>query len=117
MASASEQGYSDESQRAVEAFDSIPADSEAQVDYSTARRYVGEHVGPAVQNVLNTFEGKEYYDLFVDVTVGLPDGTTLNYREAVEKDSPDDYDLDEAATIATSAFAVMLARLEGRHTP
>lgn len=92
-----------ESGRAVEAYDSLPADSEAKVDYPP---------GTVVnQTFLPKMEPVPYYELGVEISINLPDGTRLNYSEAVEKKDADDYDFDEVDATLWSALRVMRKRL------
>lgn len=89
------------SERAVEAFRSLPADSEYDTDSKTDSK-------------IDQSAPEGYFELMVEVTVRLPDGTTLTYAESVQKDAPDDYDFDEATTLLDAATDVMSRRLGRR---
>lgn len=91
-----------------EAFEAAPADSEYDTDSVREDR-----VPTAVYNQLVSVP-HEYFELGVEIIVRLPDGTRFTYEESVEKDAPDDYDLDEAATMLDAVTEVMTRRLTHR---
>jgi len=80
-----------------EAWDSIPGDSEAAVDYPTE----------------GAVEPSQYHEISVEMIVRTPDGVTLRYEESVEKGDPTDYSLDEILEVADSVTNVMTKRLGG----
>lgn len=127
--------YADASQRALEAYDSLPADSQYSTDPEERVRMALEAsdtvfdesevetivkamtplvVGHGVVNN-NTFLPKmdptPYYELGVDITVNFPDGTRVNYSEASEREAADDYDFDQAADLLADAVSVVRHRL------
>lgn len=102
---------SDQSERALDAYDAIPGDSESKVDYPS-----DDH--PAVKecSTVNNYGGllgvaKDYFELEVEMTVRLPDGTVLVYREGSEKTGADDYDFPEALALVDVVSAVLRNRL------
>ena len=123
-----------ESKRALEAYDTLPADSEYSTDPEERVRMALEAsdtvfdesevetivkaMSPLVLGhgvVNNTFLPKmdptPYYDLSVDVTVNLPDGVRINYSESSERAAADDYDFDQAADLLDEAVKIVRHRL------
>lgn len=91
------------SKRALEAYDTIPGDSEAKVDYPPGTVFN--------QTFLPKYEAEDSYELEVQMIVRLPDGVTIEYREAVVKESADDYDFPEAAAMADQVNNVIQNRI------
>ena len=45
------------------------------------------------------------------MTVRLPDGVTIEYRESVQKEGPEDYDFPEAAAMADQVNNMIQQRI------
>jgi hypothetical protein len=100
-----------ESARALEAFETLPADSTYDTDEAhKAREGQWDTARPPVTGG-DLLSESSYFELAVEISVRLPDGTAFEYREAVEKKSADDYDLDEASELVDVATEVMMRRV------
>jgi hypothetical protein len=91
------------SDRAREAWESVPGDSEAAVDYPPKTDGV-------VTNIINSAL-PDYYELAVEINVRTPDGTVITHSEAVECKDEGDYSFDEAITMLDASYRVMADRL------
>lgn len=82
------------SHRAVEAFESIPGDSEAAVDYPPAM--VGLQAIPD--------------SLSVDITIYLPDGGHMSFSESAPADR-DEYDFEHVEELLEGVLKSVRARI------
>lgn len=107
------------SERVREGYDALPGEEQA-VDYEcvtgeTRAAYDQSHgfPGPTVvnQTFLPAHDLEPYFELAIEVRVQLPDGTTMEYSERVEKDAPDDYDFDEAFQMLSEGYKTLSTRL------